>query len=177
MDLNMTVNDRSSEIGENVSRLVKIEVVSRVIAKAREQAAEILNNDLSKPAGTVPISLDAFGAELPGELRSCRISIMRGGTAYHIERHTNACQYVYSLENSGAISVFDGSRWETTLLVSDTGAPLSARWHTVPMNTWHQPVPGERDWVVLGFHTVSSEDLIDDYFEGQISKVKKGFRV
>ncbi len=163
----MTMHSLNMRIGEMVSRLVGSEAMAPVLEKARAHAFEALRSDPTRLAGAISIPVDAFGAELPGELKSCRLSIMRGGAAYHVERHPNAVQYVYSLEHSGVICVLDGTRWETSPLVSDVSAPLSRRWHVVPANTWHQPIPGAEDWAVLGFHSVSAAALVDDFqFDG-----------
>ena len=111
----------------------------------------------------MPLDLEIFGDALPRELRSCRLSVMRAGSAYHVERHPNATQYVYSVDNSGSISIFDGKIWSTSELTSNSSDPIASRWHSVPANTWHQPVPGKEHWTVLGFHSVPSKELIDDY--------------
>jgi hypothetical protein len=48
-------------------------------------------------------------------------------------------------------------------LVSDPDAPLEGRWISIPRNVWHQVVvPEGRDWVVVSFHTVLPEELIEE---------------
>jgi hypothetical protein len=163
----MISHDRHTEIGKIVARVLTTAAALECISAAEERASAILRSDSSKLAGTVLLALDGLSMELPSELKSCRLSVMRGGAAYHVERHPNATQYVYSLRNCGTISVFDGTTWTTSELNDDLAAPLARRWHAVPENTWHQPIPGEKDWTVLGFHTILSSVLIDDYgFEG-----------
>ena len=163
----MFAQDRSQLIGRAVVTLVSDSKVASLLAEATSKALVILESDQSKLAGTVPLQLDIFGDALPKELRACRLAVMRAGSAYHVERHPNATQYVYSLRESGSISILEDNNWKTTELTSKASDPLSARWHIVPANTWHQPVPGSKNWTVLGFHSVPSTELIDDYrFEG-----------
>ena len=48
-------------------------------------------------------------------------------------------------------------------LTSDSDAPLEKRWISIPQNVWHQPVISkETDWVVVSFHTVPAEELIEE---------------
>jgi hypothetical protein len=54
-------------------------------------------------------------------------------------------------------------KWQSNVLVSDPGAPLERRWISIPENVWHQPVVSkEADWVVVSFHTVPAEELIEE---------------
>jgi len=160
----MNVNsDRAYEIGIIVEHLVVAPSMFSILCKAKEQAVAILKEDSFKRAGTVQIPLESFGPKMPPELQSCRLSVMRSGTPYYVERHPNAIQYVYSLEHSGSIGVYDGASWRVDELRSDPSLPLESRWHSVPANTWHQPVPRKEHWTVLGFHSVPVAELIDDY--------------
>jgi hypothetical protein len=53
--------------------------------------------------------------------------------------------------------------WESNILVSDPNAPLEHRWISIPPNVWHRPViPKAADWVVVSFHTVPAEELIEE---------------
>jgi hypothetical protein len=53
--------------------------------------------------------------------------------------------------------------WQSNVLVSDPDAPLERRWISIPQNVWHQPVvPDAADWVVVSFHTVPAEELIEE---------------
>jgi len=39
---------------------------------------------------------------------------------------------------------------------------LEERWISIPSNTWHQGVVSDRDWVVVSFHTVPADELIEE---------------
>ena len=117
-----------------------------------------LNPDAFVAVRFVPISL--FGDQLPQEVKSCRLSVMRAGTAYKRERHPNADQYVRSLDGSGEIRVLEGENWRIDRL----GPSEELMWHCVPAGTWHQPVPSEQShWYVLAFHT--ADQVFDEYME------------
>ena len=54
-------------------------------------------------------------------------------------------------------------QWLSNILVSDLDVPLDERWISIPPNVWHQPVVAtETDWVVVSFHTVPAEELIEE---------------
>jgi hypothetical protein len=56
-----------------------------------------------------------------------------------------------------------GGKWQSNVLVSDPHALLERRWISIPQNVWHQPVVSkEADWVVVSFHTVPAEELIEE---------------
>jgi hypothetical protein len=53
--------------------------------------------------------------------------------------------------------------WQSHVLVSDPQASLEQQWVSIPKNIWHRPViPKGADWVVVSFHTVPAEELIEE---------------
>ena len=84
-----------------------------------------------------------------------------------------------TLQGSGDMRVradAASSRWESNVLVSDPSAPLERRWISIPPNVWHRPVVGrDGDWVVISFHTVPTEELIEEKLDesGAGTKQKK----
>jgi hypothetical protein len=66
-------------------------------------------------------------------------------------------------------------KWQSNVLVSDPNAPLERRWISIPQNVWHQAVvPKETDWVVVSFHTVPAEELIEERpIEDSVSETRQ----
>jgi hypothetical protein len=110
-------------------------------------------------------------------IRSSWVFILRAGRNTGAERHPNSHQRMMSFEGSGDMQVGDdeqtsdvGSqrsegaiRWQSNVLVSDPDARLERRWISIPENVWHRPVVSkEPDWVVVSFHTVPAEELIEE---------------
>ncbi len=60
------------------------------------------------------------------------------------------------------MQTWDGSRWVSNVLRSDTYHPLENRWLTIPTNVWHRPVMADVDWSVVSFHTASDTALIEE---------------
>ena len=135
-----------------------------------------------------PIPLEIFGEGLPREIRSGWIFVLRAGADTGAERHPNSHQRMMTLRGSGDMKTESkkgelrikkdekGIDWQSSVLVSEAGAPLERRWISIPPSVWHRPVVGrDGDWVVISFHTVSAEELIEEKMDesGAGTKQKK----
>jgi hypothetical protein len=109
---------------------------------------------------TVPLEL--YRAALPPEVRSSWVFVLRRGVTTGAERHPNSRQRMVSWSGVGDFQVHEGERWRSHPLVSDPDARLEERWISIPPDTWHQGIVGDRDWLVVSFHTVVAEDLIEE---------------
>jgi hypothetical protein len=126
-----------------------------------------------------PIAVEIFGQTLPPEIRSGWIFVLRAGADTGAERHPNSHQRMLTLHGSGDMRVRAEaalSTWQSNVLVSESSAPLERRWISIPPNVWHRPVVGaDVDWVVISFHTVPAEELIEEKLDesGAGTKQKK----
>jgi hypothetical protein len=109
---------------------------------------------------SVPLSL--YAVALPAEIRSSWVFVLRGGVTTGAERHPNSIQRMMSWSGEGDFQVHDGERWRSHVLRSDPRAPLEERWLSIPPDTWHQGVVGAQDWLVISFHTVEANALIEE---------------
>src|SRR5438477_3053511 len=110
-----------------------------------------------------PIPLELFDSALPAGIRSSWVFILRAGTDTGAERHPNSHQRMMSIQGSGDMRTEQEGRWHSNFLISDPAAPLEQRWISIPPNVWHRPVVGkDADWVVVSFHTVPAEELIEE---------------
>ena len=115
-----------------------------------------------------PIPLTIYGGALPSEIRSSWVFVLRAGATTGAERHPNSHQRMMSFEAAGDLQVRTGAdggqgQWQSNFLVSEPDAPLERRWISIPRNVWHQVVvPEGCDWVVVSFHTVLPEELVEE---------------
>jgi len=116
-----------------------------------------------------PIPLAIYSGALPSGICSSWVFILRGGATTGAERHPNSHQRMMSFEATGDLQVqaelvdTGEGQWQSNLLVSEPDAPLEQRWISIPRNVWHQVVvPDGPDWVVVSFHTVPAEHLIEE---------------
>ncbi len=109
---------------------------------------------------TLPLSL--FEPEPPGGIRSAWVFILRAGATTGAERHPNSRQRTMSWRGAGDLQVSAPGGWRSHLLSGGHGAPVERRWVSIPENTWHQVVVGDRNWVVVSFHTAAADRLVEE---------------
>lgn len=109
-----------------------------------------------------PVPLALYGGALPSGIRSSWVFVLRRGVTTGAERHPNSRQRMMSWSGGGDFQVHDGEQWKTHRLVSDPRAQLEERWISIAPDTWHQGVVGEEDWLVISFHTVAEDELIEE---------------
>ena len=129
-------------------------IVSRVTRELAQNRAAVMAWE--------PIPLSVYGESLPMPIQSSWVFILRAGATTGAERHPNSHQRMMSYRGSGNMQTGGERKWESNLLVSDASAPLEKRWISIPANVWHQVVVPEEDWVVVSFHTVPAEQLIEE---------------
>ena len=164
---------RSNEVRAKINP-----VVDRVCAALAQKPEAVMTWE--------PIPLETFGQKLPPEIRSGWIFVLRAGADTGAERHPNSHQRMMTLHGTGDMRVralhgesstgLASPPWQSNVLVSEPSAPLERRWISIPPNVWHRPVVGkDADWVVISFHTVPAEELIEeklDEAEGELRQKK-----
>ena len=154
---------------EERSRLESLDTVLRS-PNVQEQIRPIVERvraDLTRKKAALmtweSVPLTIFGSALPAQIRSAWVFVLRAGADTGVERHPNSHQRMMSFEGSGEMRTGDPEQSQPNVLVSNPDAPMECRWISIPRNVWHRPVVGaEADWVVVSFHTVPAEELIEE---------------
>jgi hypothetical protein len=168
---------------EERSRLESLDTVLRS-EDVREQIRPIVERvrtELARKKAALmtweSIPLTIFGSALPAQIRSAWVFVLRAGADTGVERHPNSHQRMMSFEGSGDMRTGDAEQSESNVLVSSPDAPMEHRWISIPQNVWHRPVVGaEADWVVVSFHTVPAEELIEERPDYRASDATKQMR-
>ena len=163
----MTTEERAILVG--LDQILRSEKVRTLIRPVVKRVHARLSREIGALMAWKPIPLTIYGGALPGAIKSSWVFVLRAGANTGAERHPNSHQRMMSLQGSGDMQVQDGSSvpndedWQSNILISDSDAPLEKRWISIPLNFWHQPVISkETDWVVVSFHTVPAEELIEE---------------
>jgi hypothetical protein len=163
----MTAEERS--LLEALDAIVGSEEIRAQIYPVIERVRTKLARDEKAQMTWEPIPLAIYGGALPSGIRSSWVFVLCGGATTGAERHPNSHQRMMSFEATGDLQVRAGvadageEQWQSNLLVSATDAPLERRWISIPRSVWHQVVvPEGPDWVVVSFHTVPAEELIEE---------------
>ena len=133
--------------------------IRSVVVRVRERLARRKDSLMSWE----PVPLSVFATTLPPEIRSAWVFVLRAGADTGTERHPNSHQRMMSFEGSGDLQTGEPGKWQSNILISDSGAQLERRWISIPTNVWHRPViDAEADWAVVSFHTVPAQELIEE---------------
>jgi hypothetical protein len=154
----MSPQERS--ILESLDALLRSDTARAGIDPIVERVAQKLAQDQTMAWEPVPLSI--YGGALPAFIRSSWVFILRAGATTGAERHPNSHQRMMSFRGTGDLQTGGEGHWQSNLLVSDPEAALGQRWVTIPPNVWHQAVVPGADWVVVSFHTVPAEELIEE---------------
>jgi len=167
----MTAEERSRL--EALDAVVRSNEVRAKIKPVVDRVCAALGREPEAVMTWEPIPLETFRQKLPPEIRSGWVFVLRAGADTGAERHPNSHQRMMTLHGTGDMRVralHGGSStglaslpWQSNVLVSEPSAPLERRWISIPPNVWHRPVVGkDANWVVVSFHTVPAEELIEE---------------
>jgi hypothetical protein len=156
----MSPQERS--ILESLDALLQSDTVRAGIDPIVERVERKLARDHAAAMAWEPISLSIYGESLPPFVRSSWVFILRARATTGAERHPNSHQRMMSFRGTGDLQTGGDGRWQSNLLISNRDAPLEERWVSIPTNVWHQAVVPDADWVVVSFHTVPAEELIEE---------------
>lgn len=148
---------------EKIDRILRSENVRATILPVVERVRADLSRKPDALMTWEAIPLTTFGEELGGGIHSGWVFVLRAGANTGVERHPNSHQRMMTWEGSGEMRVGELEQLRSNSLISDSTAPLERRWISIAPNLWHQPVVArESDWVVVSFHTVPAEELIEE---------------
>jgi hypothetical protein len=148
---------------EAIDTILRSEEVRAQIRPIVERVRAELAREAKALMAWEAIPLTTFGNALPAAIKSSWVFILRAGANTGAERHPNSHQRMMSFEAAGDLQIRADEQWQSNVLVSEPEAPLEQRWISIPQSVWHQPVvPKGADWVVVSFHTVPGEELIEE---------------
>lgn len=127
-----------------------------------DRVEAVLAADPESDMAWEPIPLEIYSDELPGDIQSSWVFVLRADTETGAERHPNSRQRMMAYRGDGDFQTRLEGPWQSNWLVSDPDAPLESRWISIPPYVWHQSARPEIDWVVVSFHTVAAEELIEE---------------
>jgi L-amino acid N-acyltransferase YncA len=159
---------------ESLDTLLQGDAVRAGIRPLVEQVRRKLAQDRAAPMAWASIPLPVYGRPLPEPIQSSWVFILRARTATGAERHPNSHQRMVSYQGSGDLQTGGEGQWQSNPLISEASAPLEQRCISVPPNVWHQAVVSDQDWVVVSFHTVPAEDLVEERpHAGDVSRTRQ----
>lgn len=160
--MNLKMNKEDKKILQILDTIVRQESVRAMIDSIVLQVERKLIRDFEALLAWEPIPLATYGERLSNMIRSSWVFVLRAQANTGAERHPNSHQRMMSYRGSGDLQIWTGERWYANPLVSDSEARIESRWISIPPNVWHQAVVPEENWVVVSFHTVSEDELVEE---------------
>ncbi len=156
------MNSDERSILESLDALFQLDGITEAIDPIVKRVERRLEQDPGAVMAWEPIPLSIYGESLPSFIRSSWVFILRARTATGPERHPNSQQRMMSYRGTGDMQTGGPDRWQSNPLISEPAADLERRWISIPVNVWHQCVVPDGNWVVVSFHTVPAEELIEE---------------
>jgi len=147
---------------ESLDSVLHLEEIRAQLNPIVQRVGQRLAQERTAVMAWEPVPLALFRDRLPASIHSSWVFILRAGATTGAERHPNSHQRMMSFQGSGDLQTGGEGHWESNPLISDLGAGLERRWASIPTNVWHQAVVPSVDWVVVSFHTVTAEELIEE---------------
>ena len=147
---------------ETLDALLRERSVRQALEPVVQRVEDCLASSPAEPLAWEPLDISIYGSSLPRGICSSWVFVLRANTVSGAERHPNSIQRVMSYRGSADLQTKPSTKWISNPLVSRTNAPLERRWLSIPAGVWHQGVMGGENWVVVSFHTVPAEELIEE---------------
>lgn len=161
-NMSLKMDGRERELLQILDAIVRLESVRTMIDLIVLRVERKLTQESEALLAWEPVPLAMYGDGLPNIICSSWVFVLRAQTHTGAERHPNSHQRTMSYRGLGNLQIWTGERWCSNLLVSDSRARIESRWVSIPPDIWHQAVVPEENWVVLSFHTVSQDELIEE---------------
>ena len=110
-----------------------------------------------EPFVGLPLEESLVRGRLPSGISSAWVFVLRAGSRNPAHLHPNSTQYTTAIRGGGR--GFFGDQ-EVALRTFDAADPAGTI-HVIPPNTPHAFAPGSEDLVVVSFHTVAPEELVE----------------
>ena len=147
---------------ETLDALLRKDSVRQALEPAVQRVEACLDASPAEPLAWEPLDVSIYGSSLPRGIRSSWVFVLRANTVSGAERHPNSIQRVMSYRGAADLQTKPATKWISNPLVSRTDAALEKRWLSIPAGVWHQGVMEGENWVVVSFHTVQAEELIEE---------------
>ena len=133
------------------------EAVAELLTRqAIRDLAENLKNELpetSEPFVWSTIDMESISAQLPDNIKSCWMFVLKKGVPSGCHFHPNSIQHMVMIEGEGTSKIGSESGQLKRFSESDDG------WCVIPEGVPHEFFPTASDMIVISFHTCPSEEL------------------
>lgn len=140
------------KLNDAVGSLLEQETVLEVMRKLKDENARS-----PEPFVWAVLDLSSIRCELPENIKSCWVFVLKKGVPSGCHYHPNSVQHMVMVEGQGESNVA-GVRKRMVRFGSANHSPDEI-WYVIPEGVPHEFFPEARDMVVISFHTCAAEEL------------------
>ena len=156
------MNKKELKILKVLDSIVRQESVRATIDSILPRVEQKLIQDRNASLAWEAVPLGTYGERLPSVIRSSWVFVLGAHKSTGAERHPDSHQRMMSYRGRGDFQIWNGKEWCSNLLESGFHCEIEKRWVSIPPNIWHQAVVPETNWIVVSFHTVPENELIEE---------------
>ena len=147
----MNVNDLG-KLNASVEFLINQKSFLEII----EQLSEEINHSREPFVWSV-INLNSIGRELPEDIRSCWVFVLKKDVSSGCHYHPNSIQHMVIIKGQGMSKVAGISK-RMVQFGSSNDSPEDI-WYVIGKGIPHEFFPEEKDMIVVSFHTCEANEL------------------
>src|SRR5882724_3532928 len=146
----------------NASDLQKLNNAVEFLIKQKSfsETVEKLNAELHhspEPFVWSVIDLDRIDSDLPDNIKSCWIFVLKQDVPSGCHFHPNSIQHMIAVKGHGSSKV--GGANKRIIPIGSSNASLSETWFVIDEGVPHEFFPEDEDMVVVSFHTCVADEL------------------
>lgn len=135
---------------------VEFLVNRKAFLEAIEQLSEEINHS-QEPFVWSVIDLNSIDRELPENIRSCWIFVLKRDVSSGCHYHPNSIQHMVTIKGQGMSKV--AGEYKRMVRFGSFNDSLANIWHVIGTGVPHEFFPEEEDMVVVSFHTCEASEL------------------
>lgn len=135
-----------------VESLLRQESFARAVDALRAELA-----GSPEPFVWSPVALESIGVELPEQIRSCWIFLLRRDAPSGCHYHPNSIQHMIALNGAGLARV--GGVESAIIPIGSSHHSTEEKWYVIEEGVPHEFFPAGEDMAVVSFHTCEADEL------------------
>lgn len=139
-----------------LNNAVEFLINQHAFAQMVNQLSEAISHS-SEPFVWSVIDLNSIENELPQEIKSCWIFVLKKDVPSGCHYHPNSVQHMVMIKGQGMSKV--GGKSKRMLQSGSSNASLEDIWYVIGQGVPHEFFPKEEDMVVVSFHTCEADQL------------------
>jgi hypothetical protein len=141
---------------EKLNTAVEFLINQKTFLERIEQLSQEINHS-QEPFVWSVIDLNSVDRELPENIKSCWIFVLKKDVSSGCHYHPNSIQHMVTIKGQGMSKV--AGEFKRIVRFGSSNGSLADVWHVIGKSVPHEFFPEEEDMVVVSFHTCGASEL------------------